>query len=549
MSNLFNNVINKLFKKEEKNIIFNHVEWILTLDNINHKYIEFSFLNPRKLKKYKEIISFSFFQNNELFKDQSQNYYELKDYIINLINNKFHSINFLNEDKIKFEFNVKRNIFIEKDKIEEIKQFKAEIILQKTNVEHEDIYRIIFRHFFLIDKKILNLEKAFKKKKINVQIIIENKLLKNIIKQLEEKIIKLELELEKIKSFNQNFSNLELKEVEKFETLNSITQMDILQSGQLIYTGDNIYFSKSKNFKERIPLIENKKTSEYFQCLSIKNQNNFVTSNEKSILIWEYDKKKTKDEKKKKFNFKKIEFSYWDKKDKNKDLKFDTTSDKIVQIIYRKNSTKKNIIVFLYYGDIQILEEKDDRFICLFHLFNNEQKLTGGILLEDKNILVSTCISSEGTKFWDLNDLNDNNSELKNEGLSIIFQISEARCYHSNAICRLDEDRIIVGGDNNPNKKDKIKIISISSQKIIHSIDNSGEICFSIFILKKENAVLIGGNQSIMIFDTINYNKINRINYSGGINGFLELENDSIISYDINGIITLWKISYPLLFD
>ena len=178
MSKLFNNTINKLFKKEEKNIIFNNVEWILTLDNINHEYIEFSFLNPIELRKYKKIISFSFFQNNELFKDQSQNYYALKDYIINLINKKFHSINFLNKDEIKFEFNVKRNIFIEKDKIEEIKQFKAEIILQKTDVEHEDIYRIIFRHFFLIDKEILNLEQTLKKKKINVQIIIENTLLK-----------------------------------------------------------------------------------------------------------------------------------------------------------------------------------------------------------------------------------------------------------------------------------------------------------------------------------------------------------------------------------
>ena len=42
-----------------------------------------------------------------------------------------------------------------------------------------------------------------------------------------------------------------------------------------------------------------------------------------------------------------------------------------------------------------------------------------------------------------------------------------------------------------------------------------------------------------MIFALINYNKINSINYNGWINGFLELENDLIISY--NGIITLWK--------
>ena len=46
-----------------------------------------------------------------------------------------------------------------------------------------------------------------------------------------------------------------------------------------------------------------------------------------------------------------------------------------------------------------------------------------------------------------------------------------------------------------------------------------------------------------MIFDIINYNKINSIKYSGAINGFLELENELIISYDMNGIITLWKKS------
>ena len=44
-----------------------------------------------------------------------------------------------------------------------------------------------------------------------------------------------------------------------------------------------------------------------------------------------------------------------------------------------------------------------------------------------------------------------------------------------------------------------------------------------------------------MIFDIMNYNKISSINYNGWIHGFLELENELIISYDSNGIITLWK--------
>ena len=43
-------------------------------------------------------------------------------------------------------------------------------------------------------------------------------------------------------------------------------------------------------------------------------------------------------------------------------------------------------------------------------------------------------------------------------------------------------------------QKDKIKIISISSQKVINSIDNSEEICFSVFIQKKENVLILKFN-------------------------------------------------------
>ncbi len=494
-------VFKKLFpKKEEKIITFQGMEWIATSENKDYEYLEFTLINPIKLTKYQTKILF----------DDFIVFTSIQKHIFNFIKNFTYS-----ENEINFDCELKNE----------------KITLKKIKIEHEDIYRVCFYYFSKLQIKIDGLSRAVKNCDLRKEKKDDREKEKKI-KELEKKIKEMELEIEKIKSLNQNFDYLELIEFKKKNTLNSITKMDILKSNQIVYTSDNVYLCNNK--LESIPLTKKNLTTFYY-LLSVKDENNFITSCQKNIQIWEYDKIESKKNKTKTFKFKEIEFLEPDENEENKDLKFTKDKDKIVEIIYRKNSKKKNIIVFLYYGDIQFLEEKDDGFICLFHLFNNK-KLTGGILLEDKNILVSTCVSSEGTKFW---NLNNNHSELKNEGL--IFQILEARCYSSNAICRIDEDRIIVGGDNNINKKDKIKIISISSQKIIHSINNSGEICFSIFILKKENAILIGGNKSIMIFDIINYNKISSINYNGGINGFLELENDLIISYDINGIITLWK--------
>ncbi len=500
-------VFKKLFpKKEEKIITFQEMEWIATTENKNYEYLEFTLINPIKITKYQTKILLDDFKNYNQFILFSSIQKDITNYIKNFT---------YSENEINFDYELKNE----------------KITLKKIQIEHEDIYRVCLYYFSLFQLKIDYLQKAvvecdLKKKKIN-GIKIENK-----IKQLIEKIKEMELEIEKLKSLNQNFDYLTLIEKKKKNISNSISKMNILKSNQIVYTSDKVYLCNNK--LEAIPLTKENATN-FYSVLSIKDENNFITSCDNFIQIWEYDKIESKKNKTKTFKFKEIEFLEPDENEENKDLKFSRNDDIIVEIIYRKNSKKKNIIVFLYYGDIQFLEEKDDGFICLFHLFNNK-KLTGGILLEDKNILVSTCVSSEGTKFW---NLNNNHSELKNE--SLIFQISEARCYYSNAICRIDEDRIIVGGDNNVNKKDKIKIISISSQKIIHSINNSGDICFSVFILKKENAILIGGNKSIMIFDIINYNKISSINYNGWINGFLELENELIISYDIYGIITLWK--------
>jgi hypothetical protein len=94
-------------------------------------------------------------------------------------------------------------------------------------------------------------------------------------------------------------------------------------------------------------------------------------------------------------------------------------------------------------------------------------------------------------------------------------------------------------------KKNNIIIISISSKDIIHLIDFK-DICHSISVLKKKY-ILIGG-RNIMIFNINNYDMIQSIKYEETINGFLELNNDLVLSYDIYGKITLWSYSEKIEF-
>ncbi len=331
----------------------------------------------------------------------------------------------------------------------------------------------------------------------------------------------MELEVKQMESFNRNFDYVNLTEYKKIET-----KMDILGKSQIIYTSDHIYLSKINKIKEntQVEVFENT----FFYGLSVINENNFCTFTQNSIQMWEYDKIESKSNKNKKFKSKIINIEKMLEKFSNKKAK-------IVEIIYTKNN---NLIVFLYSGEILLLEKNEEDFKIVFYLIH-KSTLTGGIILEDKNILVSTGDSSEGTKFWDLKNCD---SELIKQDFNIIIQIKEAKCSYQNAICKLDEDRIIIGGGK---KKNNIKIISISSKDIIHLIDFK-DICHSISVLKKKYILIGGGN--IMIFNINNYDMIQSIKYEETINDFLELNDDLVLSYDIYGKITLWSYSEKIQF-
>ena len=102
------------------------------------------------------------------------------------------------------------------------------------------------------------------------------------------------------------------------------------------------------------------------------------------------------------------------------------------------------------------------RKIILFKtILSHSDWIVSLFIIEKSNILISG--SEEETKFWNLNNL------------ECLFFIKEAKCFFWNALKKIDNDKIIIGGDVDG----LIKIISISQKKIIKNIKNKFQGNFS----------------------------------------------------------------------
>ena len=165
------------------------------------------------------------------------------------------------------------------------------------------------------------------------------------------------------------------------------------------------------------------------------------------------------------------------------------------------------------YQCIKILTHKD----CVYSI----------LLLEDKNILISS--GNDGTRFWNLNNY------------ECIIYNKKAICKESNALKRIDEDRIIVGGDN---ALKKIIIISINEKKIIKEIDNEF-VCWGVCVIQDKGMFLVGGmSYHIKIYRSDNYECIKTIKNTddGNILGINTLKDDQIITYGYEKL-KIWTLT------
>ena len=306
-----------------------------------------------------------------------------------------------------------------------------------------------------------------------------------------------------MKKDNIIFSNPILKMINSINFHNDeINSMSIFPSGNLISVSDDKSIKIYDNNFNILQSIENAH-DDSIDYVDIKDENNFVTcSKDKTIKTWINKNNKNK------FVLNKII-----KNAHNRTL---------WKVIYCKNG---NLISCSWDKTIKIWDETKKNNYQLITILSYLNHIWSILLLEDKNLLLSS--GSGGTYFWKLITY------------EYIFHIKDANCYDNNGLKRIDENRIIVGGDS-----EIINIISICDRKIIKKIESDFR-CLGIYVIPNKEIFLIGGFNDIKIYRYDIYECILIIKnaHNGAIYGFVQVNNNLIAFYGNDKIIRIWSIN------
>ena len=413
-----------------------------------------------------------------------------------------------------------------------LKQFKNFQLLSESN-SIEQVIEILFDYIDNDEIKIIenenrvnliilsnklnisNVELIIKKKNILCEEIIEKliKEFKNLKEENNELKLRIKILENKENEKENHFENNEIipYNIEKIKSINAHT--DSIKSVQSFPSGNIISVSKDKSIKiydNKFNIIQNISNAheESITYVSIKDENNFVTcSSDQNIKIWNKMKNNLKSE----YFF-----------DLNQTIN-NAHDDSINKIIYCSNG---NIISCSEDNKIKIWEENNNNNYQCIKILTHNDCVTSILLLEDKNILISS--GNDGTKFWNLNKFKKTD------------HFDKVICFGVNALKRLDNDRIIIGGDD----KKIINIISINERKIIKNIGNDF-ICWGICVIEDKGIFLIGGQSKVIkIYNSNNYEciKIFKDVHNNFIFGIKELTNENIISYG-DKMINIWSFS------
>ena len=288
-----------------------------------------------------------------------------------------------------------------------------------------------------------------------------------------------------------------LKMIKSIDAHNGpVNAISIFPSGNII----SVSFDQSiKIYDINFNLLQNiknahKKTIRYVE---VKDENNFVTcSFDQSIKTW------IKNGKIFKLNYHII-----------------NAHDRYInKVIYYLNNY---LISCSYDYTVKVWEEKDKNYQLITTLKHN-LVVWSILILKDKNILISS--GNDGTKLWNINNF------------EIIKYFNEVKCNCWNGMNRMDEDRIIFGGNKS------LKIISLIEKKIIKEIKISF-LCYGILTIEIKGIFLIGGeSKNIIIYNNNNYECTGIINdaHDFDIKGFILLNNNLIASFS-QKIIRIWS--------
>ena len=373
-----------------------------------------------------------------------------------------------------------------------------ENIKKKNKKEKEELYNkieIIVNNITDLNNKIELIKKN--NEEINNEIENEKKMIIEIKKQnriLQEYINKDKYEMKLIKSKLQNNISQQQK--------NYIKSVSVFPLGNIISAcyKSIILYDNNLNILQNIPYAHNDDVN----YIEIIDENNFIScSADKSIKFW--IKKENKF-----INNKTINYAH---------------ENNIIKVLYCSN---KDLISCSYDNKIKIWKENNNNNYENIKTLTHSASVRTILFLEDKNILISSGL--DGTKFWNLNK-----NEINYNYINCIKYIKEAECYWNKGLC-INEDRIIVAGDS-------IKIISILNKNIIKKINIPFQ-CWGIQLIEDKGLFLIGGwKKDIMIYRNDNYECIQTIKnaHDDNINGFVELNDETIISYSFDNKIKIWK--------
>ena len=370
-----------------------------------------------------------------------------------------------------------------------------------------------------INKKIEIIEKDNKKLNQELELIQkENKILNQRIELIEKQneefkkdneIKENEKEKKIIEIFHKDENKIKLINL---KNINSIQpHNDDIYSISTFPSGNIISVSKDNSIKIydiHLNILQNiiNAHDDAIGYIEVKDENNFMTcSSDKSIKLWI--------KKGNKFTINKI--------------LNDCHEQLIVKVIYLDN----NIISCSWDNTIKIWKEDNNIYnnIIILSFFN---KICSILYLNDKNILISS--GYDGTKFWNLNK-----KEINYNNIYLIKHFEETCCGWYNSICRIDEDRIIIQGNN----QNSLKVISISNKVIIKDINNPFQ-CNGITLIEDKGIFLVGGlSRDIRIYQNDNYECVQVIKnaHDDDIFGFVELKDKSIVSYSRDKKIKLWR--------
>ena len=392
-------------------------------------------------------------------------------------------------------------------------------IIEKLIVEFENIknenkklkecYEQLNKRMKIIEKENVELKNE-KIKKEKIKIKKDNINNKNIN---EDKINDIDKRIKKLEEFifEKNKNNIQLSKYNLNNIYSIVSHEDCVNSISIFPSGNIVSVSGDKSiiiYDMNIKILQKIQNAhdKAISYVEVKDENNFIScSDDNNIKLWI-----------KKENIFMI----------NKIIK-NAHEEPIKKVIYRLN---EDLISCSYDNTIKIWKNNNNNvYECMVTLIHFEH-INSILFLEDKKLLISSGV--DGTKFWDLSK--DNYNEIY-----CIIHFENTLCGWHNALCRIDDDNIIIGGKNDG----IMKIISISKKEIIKEINNSFK-CWGIYVIEDKGIFLVGGkSKDIKIYRRDNYECVQIIKdaHNDEINGFIELNDCSIASYSDDKAIKIWK--------